>query len=867
MKQYLLTTLLLLATPACAQSIGPSGIQNDGSNSGGGGSGVSSFTGDGALISNSASTGAVTSTLTNATAKSLWGNSSSSSGAPSYLTAPVVSGSSTAAAFIPSSSTIPTDGLYLPTASTSGIADNSQPVVKFSGVASAVDFLTLTNAATASPAALLETATGTDSNITISLLPKGSGGVAIGTTAVSSTFSTEATINQGANNVGLQIDSASTFGAAFILNSTAPGGKTWQFFSSTTSDSACGNAGGCFGIAIPGSFTPFTMNTSGVLIGESTGVYGWSNQTTFPSANDTGLSRVSANVIGVGNGAAGNVSGTIEAAQYNVGTSQIAAANLSNGTTGSGGGVVLATSPTIASPALTGTVTGNNTIPLTILAQAAANTMVGNWTGSTANEVANVMPSCADSGGNHLNYVNGTGVTCGTSGGGGTITLGTSVSATNPQRSSQAGTGLYSDTTNTVGVATNSLKAAVFDSSGVILQTYLSSTAHQSMKQTLATATGQNLTAGSILSSVAVGPDALAIQDNNGGNTAFGGGALGNMSGIGAAYANAGFTVLGNGFLNTAIGMQAMGAATANGCTAGGGFGAYGTAVGAFALYNMGCTVNAINNTAIGEGAGFSVTTGNGNTIVGGDAQGSTTGSFNTIIGYNAGGGAGSSNSMTSAASNTIIGAQVATTTLVSGSNNILIGVNNAIDTAAAGTNNTINIGGSAGSWVLVTGTGTTTTETTTMSGVVKLPNLATSSASQTGTVCSGTGGLLTVDTTTTCLLSLEELKDIQNPITNALDTIMKIKPFWFRWKTSTPEYVGDKAEQPGMGAHQVEGVDKRLVAYNPDGRLKGVRYQEMTAMLVAAVKEQQNEITHMRAVNDNPCNAFNWLGRKLFCN
>lgn len=50
----------------------------------GSGSGVSSFTGDGALLSNSGSTGGVTATLANAAANSLWGNTSGSSGAPGY---------------------------------------------------------------------------------------------------------------------------------------------------------------------------------------------------------------------------------------------------------------------------------------------------------------------------------------------------------------------------------------------------------------------------------------------------------------------------------------------------------------------------------------------------------------------------------------------------------------------------------------------------------------------------------------------------------------------------------------------------------------------------------------------------------------
>lgn len=80
--------------------------------------------------------------------------------------------------------------------------------------------------------------------------------------------------------------------------------------------------------------------------------------------------------------------------------------------TGSGA-AVFGTSPTLTTPAFSGTATGTNVFPLPLLAQSALNTMLGNWTGSTANVVANTMPSCADSGGNHLNYVNGTGITCG----------------------------------------------------------------------------------------------------------------------------------------------------------------------------------------------------------------------------------------------------------------------------------------------------------------------------------------------------------------------------------------------------------------------------------------------------------------------
>jgi hypothetical protein len=69
-----------------------------------------------------------------------------------------------------------------------------------------------------------------------------------------------------------------------------------------------------------------------------------------------------------------------------------------------------------------GTLTNATGLPLTGLVNAAANTMVGNWTGAPAAQVANAMPACPNTGAKQLNYVAGTGVTCGTSKSG-TITV------------------------------------------------------------------------------------------------------------------------------------------------------------------------------------------------------------------------------------------------------------------------------------------------------------------------------------------------------------------------------------------------------------------------------------------------------------
>jgi len=132
--------------------------------------------------------------------------------------------------------------------------------------------------------------------------------------------------------------------------------------------------------------------------------------------------------------------------------------------------------------------------------------------------------------------------------------------------------------------------------------------------------------------------------------------------------------------------------------------------------------------------------------------------------------------------------------------------------------------------------------DTSLTASTIVLSALAQTSAVQSGTVCYNTNGTVTYDASLGCLASLEELKDIKAPITDALTTVQKLDPFWFRWKQGS-----DMDEQPGLGAHQVESVDKRLVAYGPDGELRGVRYQEMTALLVAAIKEMND--CHLRVM------------------
>lgn len=190
------------------------------------------------------------------------------------------------------------------------------------------------------------------------------------------------------------------------------------------------------------------------------------------------------------------------------------------------------------------------------------------------------------------------------------------------------------------------------------------------------------------------------------------------------------------------------------------------------------------------------------------------------------------------------------TVTIAQNSNNIVnlgTGTNNQLVTIGGGANavtlnaTTLTLGGST----LVTSSSPTTLSNAT----VKLSGLATSSAAQTGTVCSGTAGLLTVDTTTTCLLSDIRLKKNIKPLDVGLAEVMKLKPISYELKPeANPTHLG---RQVGLSAQDVYKVDPRLAAVYQSGpninTPSGVRYEQMVALLVKAMQEQQTEINALK--------------------
>jgi hypothetical protein len=128
----------------------------------------------------------------------------------------------------------------------------------------------------------------------------------------------------------------------------------------------------------------------------------------------------------------------------------------------------------------------------------------------------------------------------------------------------------------------------------------------------------------------------------------------------------------------------------------------------------------------------------------------------------------------------------------------------------------------------------------------VGMPNLASSSSATTGTMCWTTStGNLTVDTTLACLSSTGKVKKNVRPLDVGLPEVMALRPISYDLKDEyNPEHLGPMV---GLIAEDVQKVDPRLVGVDANGDPRGVRYMQMTAILVRAIQDQQHEINQLK--------------------
>jgi len=294
-------------------------------------------------------------------------------------------------------------------------------------------------------------------------------------------------------------------------------------------------------------------------------------------------------------------------------------------------------------------------------------------------------------------------------------------------------------------------------------------------------------------------------------------------------------------------------------------------------------------NNFFGIEAGFSNTTGTSNTFIGPFAgHGNTTGDDNVFIGDGAGNGVstGGNNTIIGAHANVVFGADFTNATaiganaLVSQSNSLVLGdsANVGIGVTApaaklhisdqgvvrARINSNTNAGvglalAEQSKWSLAAtgvgdfqiyndalnqnaifintinnniGIGTTTpNDRLELNGLVRLDVLGAAGSTQ---LCRNAS-----DQIATCSSSLRYKKELQ-PFTRGLALLNQLQPITFKWKA-------DNTPDVGFGAEDVAKVEPLLVTRNGQGEVEGVKYDRLSAVLVNAVKEQQQQIAQQQ--------------------
>jgi hypothetical protein len=110
-------------------------------------------------------------------------------------------------------------------------------------------------------------------------------------------------------------------------------------------------------------------------------------------------------------------------------------------------------------------------------------------------------------------------------------------------------------------------------------------------------------------------------------------------------------------------------------------------------------------------------------------------------------------------------------------------------------------------------------------------------------TICSDTSGNFYYYAGSCVSSSIKYKTNIQN-LGIGLETLLKLRPVTFEFKKDYGGYDG--TIHMGFIAEEVEQVNPILVDYN-NGEVSGVRYSELTALIVKSIQEQQNEIKDLK--------------------
>ena len=89
------------------------------------------------------------------------------------------------------------------------------------------------------------------------------------------------------------------------------------------------------------------------------------------------------------------------------------------------------------------------------------------------------------------------------------------------------------------------------------------------------------------------------------------------------------------------------------------------------------------------------------------------------------------------------------------------------------------------------------------------------------------------------CSSSLRYKNNVRS-YTKGLNLLNQLRPISFKWKANNQADLG-------LAAEEVAAVDPLLATYNERGEVEGVKYSQLTIVLINAVKEQQAQIEALR--------------------
>ena len=144
-----------------------------------------------------------------------------------------------------------------------------------------------------------------------------------------------------------------------------------------------------------------------------------------------------------------------------------------------------------------------------------------------------------------------------------------------------------------------------------------------------------------------------------------------------------------------------------------------------------------------------------------------------------------------------------------------------------------VTVGGTLGVTGNISASGTLNVNGEALFGFVRT-NLA---AAGTTPVCTGDALYLRF-----CSSSLRYKKQVQ-PFTGGLDIVNRLRPIAFVWKENGTNDLG-------LGAEDVAEVEPRLTFRNDKGEIEGIKYNQLSAVFINAIKEQQAQIETLRKAN-----------------